>query len=194
MRNPAAVSLISMPRSPYSADRRSSASWISCAEGRTFSSNRAARSAGCKGLPAASSAASITFLMYDSLMSDPRRRRFFLVRIVVAGFDVIADCDVCVMACCDVAYFRIIDSQLADCRLVRLQRLFVVSHDAQCAVRGRGAHMQWRKRLGLHDIDEALAHELQNRDKRDRDAHPALLGAEQAHEFYETRAFQCGKD
>src|SRR6185437_15472848 len=69
MRKPAAVSLISMPRSAYSCSSVASAARISSVPGRPLSSNNCASSAACSDLPAASSAASMTLRTYDSFMS-----------------------------------------------------------------------------------------------------------------------------
>ena len=40
------------------------------------------------------------------------------------------------------------------------------------------AHVQRRVRLGLHDLDQAFPHQLQDRDERDGHAHAPLLRAE----------------
>ena len=50
--------------------------------------------------------------------------------------------------------------------------------------------MQRRKRLRLHDVDQAFAHELENRHEGHRDPHPPFAGSEQADEFYETRLLE----
>ena len=74
MRKPLAVSFSSMPRPEYSAARAASAARTCWALGRALSSNSRVSSATGSGVPAASSAASMTFLTYDSLMRDPHRR------------------------------------------------------------------------------------------------------------------------
>src|SRR4029077_6616006 len=47
---------------------------------------------------------------------------------------------------------------------------------------------------GLHDVDETLAHQLEDRDEGDRHAHAALLGTEQARELEEAALSQHGED
>src|SRR3954468_9599231 len=85
MRKPVAVSLISMPRVEYSSASAANAAWIVVTVGREApSSNRSARSAGCSGFPAASKAASITFLMCDSVIRFlTGRRRYIRTRYFV---------------------------------------------------------------------------------------------------------------
>src|SRR5262245_45552459 len=56
---------------------------------------------------------------------------------------------------------------------------------SQRAVGGCRAHMKWRERFRLHDVDQSLAHQLENRNERDGNSHPALFGTEQLREFEE---------
>ncbi len=51
--------------------------------------------------------------------------------------------------------------------------------------------MNRRIRLGLHDLDQPLAHQLEDGDERNRNTHAPLFGTEQVHEFQETRPLQA---
>src|SRR5579872_4626689 len=152
MRNPAAVSLSSIPRLPYSSARVSSASRTSAVVGRTPSSKSSTSSAGCSGLPAASSAASTTLRTCDSFMSVLRggNRRL-----------------------CDRQL--LLSDQLAGTGFhgLRCDPVLVVRYDAQYAVRRSCAHMQRCKRLRLDDVDQTFAHQLEDGDEGDRDPHAA---------------------
>ena len=48
--------------------------------------------------------------------------------------------------------------------------------------------------LGLHDVDQSLAHQLQDGNEGDRDAHAAFMRAEQLHERHETAAAERRED
>ena len=61
----------------------------------------------------------------------------------------------------------------------------VVGHELQPLGRIAEPHVQRRIRLGLHDVDQALAQQLENGDEGHRDAAAALLGLEQADEIDE---------
>src|SRR5204862_258782 len=74
MRKPPAVSLSSMPRPEYSSASAATTARTCCTLGRALSSKSRVSSATGSGAPAASSAASMTFLRYDSLIWDPLRR------------------------------------------------------------------------------------------------------------------------
>src|SRR5262249_32552129 len=175
MRNPAAVSLISMPRLEYSAVRAARAAFISCSSGRTPSSNSWTSSAACNGLPAASKAASITFLMCDSFISLLTTLVNNATRFNGTGLN---------------NNGRLVSQHLLAAR----SRRIVVTHDTQGPIGAGCPYMQRGERLSLHDVDQPLAHQLEDGDEGHRDAHPSLLRPEEAHEFYETGGLKCGKD
>src|SRR5262249_55511511 len=72
-------------------------------------------------------------------------------------------------------------------------RIRVVRDDTQRPIGAGSPHMQRRERFSLHDVDQPLAYQLENGDERHRYAHPAFLGSEQAHEFYETRVLRVDR-
>src|ERR1700678_1019622 len=59
----------------------------------------------------------------------------------------------------------------------------VVGNQMQCTIRARRAHVQRRVRFDLHHVDQALAHQLQNRDERYGDALASFFEREQRREF-----------
>jgi len=64
----------------------------------------------------------------------------------------------------------------------------VVVDDERDVPRRARAHVDGRERLRLHDLDQALAQQLEDGGEGHRDAHPALLRAEQRHELDERLA------
>ena len=73
---------------------------------------------------------------------------------------------------------------------VRLGHGVIVGDHTQCAARSRSADMQRSKRLRLHDLDQTLAHQLEQRHEGNRNPHAPFAVPEQADEFYETRLLQ----
>jgi hypothetical protein len=63
-------------------------------------------------------------------------------------------------------------------------------HDVQCTICGRAAHVQRRVGLGLHNVDQRLAHQLEDGDESHRHAGAPLFRPEQLGEGHEAAALQ----